>query len=136
VVFAARIASSIAAQPQGNVEPNSLVASDTILIGDDELRMTLREAMSAHVGVLRNSDGIRLALRTIQHVRKAAQTLNLQNMAVTAQMIATAALNRRESRGGHYRTDYPAAIQALAKRTMSTLAESDATAEAATEGME
>jgi L-aspartate oxidase len=128
VVFAARIAEDISAQPAPKVEPNSLTAFDTALIGDDALRMELREAMSAHVGVMRHAEGIREALRIIRRVRETAVTMSVQNMAITAQMIATAALNRHESRGGHFRTDFTEVLPALAKRTMTTLVESDAIA--------
>jgi len=35
------------------------------------------------------------------------EIIELGNMLVMAELIATAALNRKESRGGHYRTDFP-----------------------------
>ena len=53
-------------------------------------------------------------------------------MATTALIVATAAWSRRESRGGHYRSDYPAE-NAAAKRTMTTLAEARAVAESIAE---
>jgi L-aspartate oxidase len=43
-------------------------------------------------------------------------------MATTALLVATSAWTRRESRGAHYRVDYPAERSALAHRTMTTLA--------------
>jgi L-aspartate oxidase len=129
VVFAARIAEDIATQTHPAVLPNSLIASDTALTGDDTLRMELREAMSAHVGVLRNGEGISNALRTIAKIRREAKTMSLQNMAVTAQMIATAALYRPESRGGHFRTDHPEPVVKLAQRSIFTIKQSDTIAE-------
>ena len=42
-------------------------------------------------------------------------------MATTAQLIAAAAWMRRESRGAHYRFDYPAERPALKHRTITTL---------------
>ena len=56
---------------------------------------------------------------------------DLRNMTATSLLIAGAALNRTESRGGHFRSDYPQADPALAKRTFVTLAQIRATAELA-----
>ena len=44
-------------------------------------------------------------------------------MTATASLIAAAAFNRTESRGGHFRSDYPKADPAQAKRTFVTLAD-------------
>jgi len=41
-----------------------------------------------------------------------------------ASLVAACALERRESRGGHYRTDYP--MLAAPERTFTTLAEANA----------
>ena len=44
-------------------------------------------------------------------------------MATSALIIAACAWQRRESRGAHFRSDYPAENSALKYRTMTTLAE-------------
>jgi L-aspartate oxidase len=44
-------------------------------------------------------------------------------MTATATLIAAAALMRRESRGGHFRTDFPEADPAQASRSRLTLDE-------------
>ena len=68
----------------------------------------LRQTMSAHVGVVRTRDSLETALRTASQIECASDApLGLRNMALTASFIAAAALERQESRGSHYRTDYP-----------------------------
>jgi L-aspartate oxidase len=52
-----------------------------------------------------------------------ANSTTMLNMATTALLIATAAWARRESRGAHFRSDYPAENPNLADRTMTTLAQ-------------
>ena len=64
----------------------------------------LRTAMTAQAGVVRDADGLSRLIALIDR-------LEVQNGAaaplLAARLIAQAALDRRESRGGHYRSDYP-----------------------------
>ncbi|HEY2870919.1 MAG TPA: L-aspartate oxidase, partial [Reyranella sp.] len=52
-----------------------------------------------------------------------------RNMATTALMVAASAWSRRESRGAHYRSDYPNQQAVSAHRTMTTLAQAREVAE-------
>ena len=83
----------------------------------------LRNLMSAHVGVVRNGDGLttRAAPRSPHIERECAHLPQLRNMATAALLIAAAALRRSESRGGHYRSDCPETDPRQAKRTFITL---------------
>ena len=78
----------------------------------------LRRVMFDHVGVIRNADGLTSALETLGEIERAATgDIMLENMVLTARIIATGALSRRESRGGHWRSDYPEAHPDLAHRS-------------------
>jgi L-aspartate oxidase len=80
--------------------------------------------MSAHVGVVRTAAGLRRALADILRLEGETQAApQLRNMATAALMVAAAALERAESRGGHTRSDFPHADPRRAKRTFMTLAE-------------
>ena len=82
----------------------------------------LRQTMTAHVGMRRNAEGLRQALATLQALEAAqSQDEAFLNMCATATLIAACALERRESRGGHFRTDFPQADPALAQRSQTTL---------------
>ncbi|MFA4892161.1 MAG: L-aspartate oxidase, partial [Brevundimonas sp.] len=73
-------------------------------LSDAELQR-LRATMSADVGVVRDAAGLTRALAVIEALeRVAGPALPL----IAARLIAEAALARRESRGGHFRRDYPA----------------------------
>ena len=71
-----------------------------------EALQTLRETMSRCVGVVRDAAGLSEALAVMAQLEAGAPgALPL----VTARLIAEAAQARCESRGGHFRSDYPAA---------------------------
>jgi L-aspartate oxidase len=124
VVFAARIAEDISSRQLATVAPARTVQAQSDMSDEHDLRQSLRNTMSDHVGVMRHGEGITQALDVIRKVQEQAKGLSLGNMAIAAQMIATAALVRHESRGGHYRTDFPATEAALAKRALFTLDQS------------
>ena len=79
--------------------------------------------MSTYAGVVRTAKGLRKALAELGAIELEAKGDSvLANMVLTARLITAAALNRKESRGGHYRSDYPKRSDALASRTFMTLA--------------
>jgi succinate dehydrogenase/fumarate reductase flavoprotein subunit len=88
------------------------------------LRAKLHKTMWDHVGIVRDGDGLQKALTRLGglkrdlsriHIkckerrwnRERLEALELPLMIQAAELIATAALSRTESRGAHYRMDFP-----------------------------
>jgi L-aspartate oxidase len=68
----------------------------------------LRDRMTNAVGVLRCEADLYDARRAFLEIAEETQAEDLRDAAVTSALIAHAALARHESRGGHFRTDFPA----------------------------
>jgi len=85
----------------------------------------LRRVMTELVGVERNAADLRTALRSIAELEATAQgvTRSFLNMTTSATLVAAGALRREESRGGHFRTDFPEPREAWAHHTEMTLEE-------------
>ncbi len=84
----------------------------------------LRSAMSRDVALERNEQGLRAALGVIARLENTSQEPALRNMTAAAKLVTAAALARTESRGGHWRSDYPQTGK-NGTRTFMTLADAD-----------
>ncbi len=81
------------------------------------LKVELRKAMWDNVGIVRNKEQMGLMIRKLENINNRLSTicrngintqyLELMNMVIVAKLITMAALTRKESRGTHYRSDYP-----------------------------
>ncbi|HEY9227787.1 MAG TPA: hypothetical protein VIP11_14115, partial [Gemmatimonadaceae bacterium] len=71
----------------------------------------IRAVMWENAGIARTARGLRTALERLAEIgqRLPPGATEELNMLQTAQLVVEAALLRRESRGGHYRADYPRA---------------------------
>jgi L-aspartate oxidase len=73
----------------------------------------LRELTWEYCGISRNRNGLESALHALDRIvwepmgEPSLPAIELRNMAELAKLIAAAALWREESRGAHYRTDFP-----------------------------
>jgi len=90
----------------------------------------LRGAMTGGVGVERDADGLRTALDVITRLETTSSEPALLNMTAAAKLVTAAALARHESRGGHWRSDFPQTA-ATGTRTFLTLADAQAIADEA-----
>jgi len=91
--------------------------------GPYQVQYTLQETMQDLVGIVRNEAEMRRALACLSTLRERASrvgvgghreynpawhaALDLHNLLTVSEAITRSALERRESRGGHFREDYP-----------------------------
>ncbi|MDJ0512050.1 MAG: L-aspartate oxidase [Methyloceanibacter sp.] len=131
VVFGARVAEDISAAlpPLPTLNLHVATRGGTPSSGSAAAEQTLRETMSANVGVVRDAEGLSETLGTIIALeRESDGDTELANMLLTAKLIAAAAYERTESRGANFRSDYPRTDASQARRSMTSLKRADAIA--------
>lgn len=143
VVFGARVAGDIASLPvPTNVRPTAPRETEAPTTGapsgkGEKAEQRLRLTMAAEVGVIRDDKSLRSALAAIGALEQENEgDRRLANMLTTAKLITAAALQRKESRGAHFRSDYPMQDERLAKRSFLTLAKAEDIAREARETLE
>jgi L-aspartate oxidase len=79
---------------------------------------SIRQVMWDHVGIDRNEQGLKSVLSALSDIgrRLPAGATEEANMVLAATLIARSALRRQESRGGHYRSDYPSTRLAWSRK--------------------
>jgi L-aspartate oxidase len=112
LVFARRIAADIAARPPDREEP---VLDETPgWVVDATVRLPLQQAMTRGAGVLRSADslaetGASLETLALTRARPATDTWEVTNLVTVASALVAAASRREETRGCHWREDFPEA---------------------------
>jgi L-aspartate oxidase len=132
VVFGARVARDIAGTVSSAnlkaIRPNEAEAPHAGEAGSENTRaeQMLRRTMAAEVAVIRDEKSLTAALQVIGVLeRETKGDRRLANMLTTAKLITAAALVRKESRGAHFRSDYPVPDARLARRSFLTLAQAE-----------
>jgi succinate dehydrogenase / fumarate reductase flavoprotein subunit len=106
------------------------------------LHAELQTTMNELVGIIRDADEMNEALARLQGFKERAKNLtvtgnrqfnpgwhlaiDLKNMLLCSEMVAVAAIERKESRGGHTRNDYPVAVAEWGTKNV-VLSEKDGT---------
>ncbi|HVF90695.1 MAG TPA: L-aspartate oxidase [Blastocatellia bacterium] len=111
LVFGARAGETAVAEAPGQIssaEPRDWdFGAEADWSIDDGTRAEVKKVMWNKVGIVRDETGLREALAALADI--AARPLNTRswNFVTLARLVAEAALERRESRGAHFRRDYP-----------------------------
>jgi L-aspartate oxidase len=126
LVFGARIARALKASPaaeaSGTVE--RIIPSEPLPAAP--LRR-LRRTMTECAGLIRDEDGLRTAASVFINLERRGKNAPACNALTVARLVTAAAFARRESRGGHFRSDYPLTDPAQARRTFLVLGEAEET---------
>jgi L-aspartate oxidase len=120
LVFGARIVERVLGSGAGRGRANPPVTFSNSGLKPEKpinlvaLRRQLQKMMLERVGPVREADGLGRALGFFDGQRfltgfaaEEPETFEIRNLLTVGELVAEAALARTESRGGHYRRDYP-----------------------------
>jgi L-aspartate oxidase len=111
LVFGARAGAAArneATPAKPDVEPHDEQTTDWHI--DSAIRNNVRELMWTNAGIVRDSKGLQEAITKLNEISKSGENrINVatKNFIIVATLIVSSALKRTESRGGHFRSDYP-----------------------------
>jgi aspartate oxidase len=110
LVFGARAGAAVLADsfPSPNkteTEPSEFDLSQWRL--DPRTKSRVQELMWWKVGLIRRAEDLKVAVEELTRMVEENVNQRTRNFATLARLMAEAALWRTESRGGHYREDFP-----------------------------
>ena len=87
----------------------SLAAPDAPSDEDLRIRHQIQRIMSTHVAVVRDAPGLHQAMDQLDALEAGQPRLpsDIESLLLLAREVTRSALNREESRGGHFRLDFP-----------------------------
>jgi len=71
------------------------------------VKKRVKRVMWERVGILRDKEGLKRAIKEFEQISEANLGTSSRNFVSVAILVTKAALWREESRGGHFRTDFP-----------------------------
>jgi L-aspartate oxidase len=75
------------------------------------VKKRVKRVMWERVGILRDRDSLARAIREFDQIARADLAISSRYFVTLASLVARAAMWREESRGGHFRTDFPETIE-------------------------
>ena len=94
----------VSPEPESGSSPTKYPGSEEIAFA---LRKRVRRLMWDRVGILRTREGMERALREFEQIAQSRLSIASRNFLNVATLIARSALWREESRGAHFRVDFP-----------------------------
>lgn len=97
------------------LEQNAKIRNSSEDLNINKLKFTLQTTMWQNVGIYRSEDSLNNAMHDIQQIEQEfnkpdycanIEEYELRNMIITSKLVVKSALQRKESRGAHYRTDF------------------------------
>ena len=116
LVFGARAGKAACAELRSNAAQSSKTAarSTNAAPPDTSAIRAVQETMTRYVGIVRDGDGLRSALKQLTEISSSltdpatSAGYEARNLQQVGTLVTRSALAREESRGGHYRSDFPA----------------------------
>ncbi len=127
LVFAPLVSKDIKESPLNQTSSKRLFdySEKTVPLGDDQndVISELQTLNYRYIGLCRNKQGLETLLSHLDNLERKypKPSARLQNLMTVSRLVAVSALARKESRGGHYRNDYPEAQDDYKSHTCLTL---------------
>ena len=124
LVFGTRISDDITKNIAEQGKPSEKKSLEFLL--DPAIKMTLQLAMSQGAGVMRSAQSLNETLATLQQLathtsdKPCIEAWEVSNLYLLATAIVRAALEREETRGSHWRSDFPESNNGWIKRIVQS----------------